>query len=259
MDIKFDGYTWRARVLPVYLTAAPAVLAIAATLPEGLVLPLASASAIVFVPLSYFMSQVASDFGKSLEPRLWRSWGGPPTTRFLRHDNDEFNPKTRERVHERLRALGLDIPTANQEKVDRARALEMYASAVDELRRLTRDTERFPLVYKGNTEYGFRRNLLAHVLFAPHHGRKSGRVPKDWLEKIDPTIIVVGEAPSSELTYYDGWDTITQNSAGDIVFECLSGKTHVFVSESTYSVDFLTKEQGVGSRHGGYYIGTFYT
>ena len=35
-----------------------------------------------------------------------------------------------------------------------------YGSAVDELRRLTRDTERFPLVYKGNTEYGFRRNLL---------------------------------------------------------------------------------------------------
>ncbi len=59
-----------------------------------------------------------------------------------------------------MRALGLDIPTADQEKADRARALELYASAVDELRHLTRDTERFPLVYKGNTEYGFRRNLL---------------------------------------------------------------------------------------------------
>ena len=160
MNIKFDGYTWRARVLPVYLIAAPAILAIAAALPEGLVLPLASASTIVFVPLSYFMSQVASDFGKSLEPRLWCSWDGPPTTRFLCHDNDEFNPATRERVQERLRALGLDIPTADQEKADRARALELYASAVDELRHLTRDTERFPLVYKGNTEYGFRRNLL---------------------------------------------------------------------------------------------------
>ena len=160
MDIKFDGYTWRARVLPAYLVAAPAVLAIAATLPEGLVLPLSSASAIVFVPLSYFMSQVASDFGKSLEPRLWRSWDGPPTTRFLRHDNDEFNPATRERVHERLRALGLEIPTADQEQADRARALELYASAVDELRRLTRATEHFPLLYKCNTEYGFRRNLL---------------------------------------------------------------------------------------------------
>ena len=97
------------------------------------------------------------------------------------------------------------------------------------------------------------------VLFAPHHGRKSGRVPKDWLEQIKPTIIVVGEAPSSDLTYYDGWATITQNSAGDIVFECLTGKTRVFVSKSTYSVDFLRKEQGVGNRHGCYYIGTFYT
>ena len=93
MDFKFDSYTWRARVLPVYLTVAPAVMVIAATLPEGLNLPLAGASAIVFVPLSYFMSQVASDFGKSLEPTLWCSWSGPPTTRFLRHDNDEFNPE----------------------------------------------------------------------------------------------------------------------------------------------------------------------
>ena len=122
------------------------------------------------------------------------------------------------------------------------------------------------VMWMGDLETDFMEKIkyaitpeASHVLFAPHHGRKSGRVPKDWLEKIDPTIIVVGEAPSSELTYYDGWDTITQHSAGDIVLECLTGKTHVFVSESTYSVDFLTKEQGVGSRHGCYYIGTFYT
>lgn len=97
------------------------------------------------------------------------------------------------------------------------------------------------------------------ILFAPHHGRKSGRVPKDWLDKINPTLIVVGEAPSSDLTYYDGWNTITQNSSGDIVFECLDGKTRVFVSKSTYSVDFLHEEQGVRNQHGCYYIGTFDT
>jgi len=165
VEIKFDRYTWRARVLPVYLTIAPALLAIAATLPEGLKLPLAGASAVVFVPLSYFLSQIASDFGKRLEPALWKSWGGPPTTRFLRHDNHEFNAATRQRVHERLRALGLDIPTADQEEADRPRALELYESAVDELRRLTRDTARFQLVYKGNAEYGFRRNLLGLKTF----------------------------------------------------------------------------------------------
>ena len=160
MQLEFDRYTWRARVLPVYLTAAPAVLAIAATLPDGLNLPLAGASAIVFVPLCYFMSQVAADCGKRLEPGLWRSWAGPSTTRFLCHDNDEFNSATRERIHTHLRVLGLEIPTQEQEKADMPAALELYGSAVDELRRLTRDTKRFPLVFEGNVDYGFRRNLL---------------------------------------------------------------------------------------------------
>ena len=160
MDFKVDRYTWVAGVLPVYFTAAPAVLAVAATLPEGLNLPLAGASAIVLLPLAYFMSQVASDFGKRLEPALWESWGGPPTTRFLRHDNEQFNPATRARIHAQLRALGLRVPTAEEEEADQERALELYGSAVDDIRRLTRDAERFHLVYKGNIEYGFRRTLL---------------------------------------------------------------------------------------------------
>ena len=120
------------------------------------------------------------------------------------------------------------------------------------------------VMWMGDLETDFMEKIedaivpeASDILFAPHHGRKSGRVPKTWLDKIDPTIIVVGEAPSCDLTYYDEWDTITQNSAGDIVFECLKGKTHVFVSKSTYCVDFLTEENGVGNRHECYYIGTF--
>ena len=70
-------------------------------------------------------------------------------------------------------------------------------------------------VWMGDLETDFMEGISgvftptsAHTLFAPHHGRKSGRVPKKWLAAIDPTIIVVGEAPSSDLTYYDGYDTI---------------------------------------------------
>ena len=58
------------------------------------------------------------------------------------------------------------------------------------------------------------------LLFAPHHGRKSGRVPKGWLDDMAPKIIIVGEAPSADLEYYRGYNTITQNTAGDIVFKC---------------------------------------
>ena len=96
----------------------------------------------------------------------------------------------------------------------------------------------------------------SEVLFAPHHGRKSGRVPKTWLKKIAPKVIVVGEAPSSDLTYYSDYNTITQNSAGDIAFECMTGKTHVYVSAPNYTVGFL-KQENVRDTYGKY-IGTFY-
>jgi len=92
------------------------------------------------------------------------------------------------------------------------------------------------------------------ILFAPHHGRDSGKVPEAILQKMDPKIIVIGEAPSDYLNYYCGYNTITQNSAGDIVFECEKGKVHVFVSDPDYVVDFLDWEDGVSGD--GNYLGT---
>ena len=93
----------------------------------------------------------------------------------------------------------------------------------------------------------------ANILFAPHHGRYSGKVPEEVLAIINPDIVVIGEAPSEYLNYYEGYNTITQNSAGDITFDCLDRKAHIHVSESDYSVDFLVDES-VGSQN--YYLGT---
>lgn len=98
----------------------------------------------------------------------------------------------------------------------------------------------------------------ADIVFAPHHGRSSGKLPSDWLSAIDPKIIVIGEADSTMLDYYRGYNTITQNSAKDIVFECCTGKVHVYVSNSNYSADFLTDE-GHSDRNNEYYIGSFDT
>lgn len=80
------------------------------------------------------------------------------------------------------------------------------------------------------------------ILFAPHHGRDSGKVPKNWLDKMTPEIIIIGEAKAKHLNYYNGYNTITQNSAGDIIFECGNGKVHIYVSDENYSVDFLNNE-----------------
>ena len=67
-------------------------------------------------------------------------------------------------------------------------------------------------------------------------------------------MVVKGEAPSGHLNYYAGYDTITQNSAGDITFDCVEGLIHVYVSSDSYEVDFL--EDYNHSNTYGNYIGT---
>lgn len=61
----------------------------------------------------------------------------------------------------------------------------------------------------GDLDTEFMEKIEAHVdipnvdiLFAPHHGRASGKVPDIWLKKLTPKVIVVGEAPSEHLDYY---------------------------------------------------------
>ena len=92
------------------------------------------------------------------------------------------------------------------------------------------------------------------IVFAPHHGRDSGKIPITLLEKMAPKLIVVGEAPSDQLTYYEGYNTITQNSAGDIILECETGKAHIFTSND-YDADFLDDYELPDHSHS-YYVGT---
>lgn len=76
---------------------------------------------------------------------------------------------------------------------------------------------------------------ITTVVFAPHHGRDSGKMPKALLKRLNPKLIVIGEAPSDDLNYYSGYNTITQNSAGDIYFDVEKDYTHVYVSENSYN------------------------
>ncbi|MEA5666189.1 MBL fold metallo-hydrolase [Stenotrophomonas sp. MH1] len=77
------------------------------------------------------------------------------------------------------------------------------------------------------------------VVFAAHHGRHSGKIPNSWLEKLDPQIIVIGEAPSRHLNYYSGYKKITQNRAGDITFDCVGELIHIYTSNPDYEGDAL--------------------
>jgi beta-lactamase superfamily II metal-dependent hydrolase len=126
---------------------------------------------------------------------------------------------------------------------------------------LTYQTGEVTFMWMGDLETDLMEKIVdeikwpkVHILFAPHHGRYSGRVPHAILDKIKPRIIVIGEAPSRHLHYYGGYDKLTQNSAGEITFECDGSKVHIFASQNTYEVSHLDDE-GMSSSEGTY-IGT---
>ena len=120
-------------------------------------------------------------------------------------------------------------------------------------------------MWMGDMEHDFLKKIKGNIvwpevdiLFAPHHGRHSGRVSSDVLKAMNPQIIVIGEAPSKYLDYYSGYNTIKQNSAGDIVFSCGGDWVHVYVSNADYRFDtsFLEDRLAYDSTLGEY-IGSF--
>lgn len=66
---------------------------------------------------------------------------------------------------------------------------------------------------------------------------------------------MIGEAPSEKINYLSGYNTITQNSAGDIIFDCGIGVVDVYVSNEKYTVNYL-KNKYLADKYNGTYIGT---
>lgn len=115
-------------------------------------------------------------------------------------------------------------------------------------------------LWMGDLETGFMETIEdqldlpnVDILFAPHHGRDTGRIPSSMLEKMEPKIIIIGEAPCEHLCYYEGYNTICQNSAEEILFDCVTDKVHIFTSNE-HEVDYLDDE--AQSRDGYFYLGT---
>lgn len=86
--------------------------------------------------------------------------------------------------------------------------------------------------------YNCCKGKIPHVniLFQPHHGRKSGSIPSELLEALDPQLIIIGNAPSEHIDYGDSRQTITQNQAGDIVFENEGDEVHIYTKNDINNV-----------------------
>ena len=118
------------------------------------------------------------------------------------------------------------------------------------------------VIWMGDLETEFMEKIKDQValesvdiLFAPHHGRESGKVPSSWLNKLRPHVVVIGDAPSEYLNYYSGYNTIKQNSAGDILFDLTGSQINVYCASNNYSERFLP-DKALGDKYGLRYLGT---
>jgi hypothetical protein len=159
--ISFDHYSFRARLQPALLTLLPAAVGIFAWTGPGVKWQSALWTLFGTAGGTFFLAILARNSGKQIEPRLWQSWGGTPTTQLLRHSGTG-NPLMRERWHKYLsKLLGKPFPTAEEEAGDLVGTDNIYNAAIKLLISKTRDTKKFHLVYKENVQYGYCRNLYA--------------------------------------------------------------------------------------------------
>lgn len=96
------------------------------------------------------------------------------------------------------------------------------------------------------------------VLFAPHHGRDSGKVPDELLLALDPKIIVIGDAPSEHICYYDSKKTITQNLAGDIYFDCIDHRVRVYTKNKITNAPRILRAEPNCLKADWFYAGTLF-
>lgn len=154
-----DPYELRARLFPGLLVLLPAILYLALLYGTRSPIVVGLGSVLVACGGPYFLSSFVRTWGLRAQERLYRRWGGPPSTLLMRHRDTRLPMETKARYHELAGArLGIGMPSSEDEREDPIRADETYTAAADALRPLTNDRKTFPFVFKELVAYGFNRN-----------------------------------------------------------------------------------------------------
>jgi len=160
LNKNFDTYTQRARLYPAFLSVLPLFFTAIACYPKDYFTLSVFLGVLNLGGGTFLFAQIGRSLSKSKEDKLFKSWGGKPTTRQLRHINTT-NKILLERRHKKLQQLITDIqiPTLEEEQMDPQRADEIYEACTKFLINKTRKIDEFPLVFQENCNYGYHRNL----------------------------------------------------------------------------------------------------
>ncbi len=158
-----DAYERPARLYPALLALLPLLALIMLLYGPRATALTGAVTIVVSCGGLYLMTNLCREFGKRLEEKLYREWGGKPTTQLLRHRDTNIETVTKRRYHSFLSGkINVAFPSKDQEASDPAAADDVYQSGVRWLLNHSRpeDNKKFDLIFKENVAYGFRRNAL---------------------------------------------------------------------------------------------------
>lgn len=161
MSALFDTYEFRARVAPSVVVSLPILVTIFSCIPSANGTWPLLGSGVVSLALLYGFTLLVSSRGRAIEPRLWESWDGAPSTRFLRWRDGTLDSDLKEKIRDSVvKYWEIHLLSDTQEKADPATADELIEKTFRQVREFLRLRDSKGLWLKQNAEYGFARNLL---------------------------------------------------------------------------------------------------
>ena len=156
-----DRYERKAQLLPGLLLAAVPALTFGSVLQEFASWYAAASTAIgVEFLAAIVLGKFAQARGRRVEEKLWKTWGGPPTTRWLRPWDQTCSDQQKQKWRGAIKRLtGMTLPASvplngNEEEADRA-----ISDVMRQLRYGLRGKPEAAMIAIHNEDYGFARNL----------------------------------------------------------------------------------------------------
>jgi hypothetical protein len=157
-----DAYELKARVAPGLILALPVIADAVYAVPNLSSWPIFTTGSLCSLALLYGLSQVVRARGEAIEVELWASWGGPPSTRFMRHRDRKFTEDLKASIAQALKKeFGARLLLREEEASNGVQADKVIDDAFRQVRQLLRERDPDGLWFKHNMDYGFCRNLLA--------------------------------------------------------------------------------------------------
>lgn len=154
-----DEYERKARLIPGLLAVVPVALVAVGIGWDKYPAVAVASGLVVGAGAGYLLTVLVRDLGRRAEPKLWKSWGGPPTSTLLSLRTTVTNDKLRDDWRNAVVELtGVRLLNRAAEMDSPEEADQLIDSAVRQILYLGQRAE-YPVLARENIQYGFERNL----------------------------------------------------------------------------------------------------